>query len=97
MSARTSSSHQAWFQDVHTMAEKIPASVGEAFPTCANFWAHVVPAIGRLYIGSRREIASRARFRSSRYNRPGGLRYFGCGSAACPAVTLMAIFDAADV
>jgi hypothetical protein len=41
------------------MAEKIPASVDEAFPTCVNFWAHVVPAISRLYIGSRREIASR--------------------------------------
>jgi hypothetical protein len=27
------------------MAEKIPASVGEALPTCANFWAQVVPAI----------------------------------------------------
>ena len=38
------------------MAEKIPASVDEAFPTCVNFWAHVVPAISRLYIGSRREI-----------------------------------------
>jgi hypothetical protein len=27
------------------MVGKIPASVGEAFPTCANFWAQVVPGI----------------------------------------------------
>jgi hypothetical protein len=79
------------------MAEKIPASVDEAFPTCVNFWAHVVPAISRLYIGSRREIHRARGFEARDTTDREGLGYFGCGSAACPAVTLMAIFDAADV
>ena len=96
MGARTSSSTKPGFR-TYTQWQARFLLLSVKLSRRAQIFGRRWSLFSRLYIGSRREIASRARFRSPRYNRPGGLRYFGCGSAACPAVTLMAIFDAADV